>query len=636
VQSTPAPRAAAGVQSIIGFFRDAGIKAKVTKDGRLSVNGVICDGFRPERVPGAGTRRWRQEVDAIAWRCASERLETAIRNRAALDSRREVMLAAVPDEHGFAIVIDGKTAVLVRSTRAVLPDGADINGSFLMGGFHWARLSRALDRIGHKPLEDARRLPVPVNSRAGLYRQPPKLVDSRPERQSQREESLQQQREAWERRQREEERLRRLRQAQVAKGAASKPAAGQGAEQKGQPQGSGERALDSPLSPGAEGLLGFFRQAGISASVAGPGGRLLLNGRETGRLLRREDAPRPWSPDWRDAVDRLAWVHADDVLRRAVKDNAQLATGDRVTAVADENGFAITRDGKLLAVIMATRCSHPGSGAGPLIGNFLTGGSHWDEVTRYLEPVAATAPPASGRGLLTKRIDNLPAGLPRALLDACAEACRRIRDERRVAFERPVVLASIRGELTVQPVIGVPSALSVPFTYQPSRRPAADPLRGRLLLGQRDPMPVIVEENVNEDDAHKAWITMILGFADLTCNSPEPTSPHHLGHQREPASREYRPRRNGPADPVLSRRSWAGPLEPAGQWTAQGGSYVAAHARHLREDQQHSPEAAERAFQVGIVLKPHETWVREYIRGVPEETEIRFRWNAPSELTSYL
>jgi hypothetical protein len=329
-------------------------------------------------------------------------------------------------------------------------------------------------------------------------------------------------------------------------------------------------------------------------------------------------------------------VHTGDALRRAVKDNAQLAPGDRVTAAADENGFAITRDGELLAVIMATRCSRPGSGDGPLIGNFLTSGSHWDELTRYLEPVAATTPPAPSRGLLTKRIDNLPAGLPRALLDACTEACRRIRAERRVAFERPVVLASSRGELTVQPVIGVPSALSVPFTYRPSRRPAAEPLRGRLLLDRRDPMPVIIEENVNEDDAHKAWITMILGFADLTCNSPEPAPPHHPGHQREPTPREYRPRRDGPADPVLSRRSWAGPLEPAGQWIAQGGSYVAAHVRQLREDQQHSPEAAERAFQVGIVLKPHETWVREYVRGVPEETEIRFRWNAPAELTSYL
>ena len=87
---------------------------------------------------------------------------------------------------------------------------------------------------------------------------------------------------------------------------------------------------------------------------------------------------------------------------------------------------------------------------------------------------------------------------------------------------------------------------------------------------------------------------------------------------------EYRPRRDGPADPVLTRRSWAGPLEPAGRWIAQGGSYVAAHVRQLREDQQHSPEAAERDLGARIRTRS------------ARETEVRFRWNAPAELASCL
>jgi hypothetical protein len=633
-QSARAKRAAAETRSLIDFFRDAGIRANITKLGHLSVNDVVCEDFGPaKQIPGAWTRGWRREVDAIAWHCASDLLKTAIRRQARLKSRFRVV--AVPREYGFAIKLGRESVALIRATGAVLPGGSDISGNFLAGGSHWMRLAKAADSIGRQMLEGARRRPNPADVRPGQQPQLPEPADSRPEWQRQHEASLQKQRKAWERRQRANEELQRLRQAQASNGATPLPA-GPAAETQERAQDAAERPpADIPTPPGAARLLEFFTDAGVSASVVRPGGRLVLNGKETGRLLGREDDPQPWSPAWRDAVDQLTWVHARDALRRAVTDNARLGAGDRVTAAADENGFAITRGGQLLAVILATRCSRPGNGNGPLLGNFLTSGDHWDELARHLETTAAQAPPALSPGRLTRRIDDLPGDLPTALFDACIEACRRIRAERRVAFERPVVLANSHGELTVRPIIGVPSALSVPFSYRASPGPIADPVQGRLLLDRRDPMPVIVAENINDDDAHKAWITMLLGFADLTCNSPEPATPRHPSTRRKPTPEKDRPGRRGSPDPVPSRRSWAGPLEPAGKWIEQGGSYVAAHVRNLSEGH-HGPEARDRALQVGIILKPHETWVRDYVRGVPEGTEIRFRWNAPAELTSYL
>ena len=35
---------------------------------------------------------------------------------------------------------------------------------------------------------------------------------------------------------------------------------------------------------------------------------------------------------------------------------------------------------------------------------------------------------------------------------------------------------------------------------------------------------------------------------------------------------------------------------------------------------------------VGITLHWDETWVQSYIRGVPDNIEMRFLWNSPTEL----
>jgi hypothetical protein len=62
------------------------------------------------------------------------------------------------------------------------------------------------------------------------------------------------------------------------------------------------------------------------------------------------------------------------------------------------------------------------------------------------------------------------------------------------------------------------------------------------------------------------------------------------------------------------------------------GSFVAGHRRRLNEGRTASAEACDRARQVGIILHPHETWVRPHTRGIPEGIEMRFLWHAPTEL----
>lgn len=85
---------------------------------------------------------------------------------------------------------------------------------------------------------------------------------------------------------------------------------------------------------------------------------------------------------------------------------------------------------------------------------------------------------------------------------------------------------------------------------------------------------------------------------------------------------------------MRTERPWSGPLEPTGPWYTAGGTYVAAHISRLPFGREHSPGAAQLALQAGISLEQQETWVRDYIRGVPKDAEIRFRWRTPAELAA--
>jgi hypothetical protein len=159
-------------------------------------------------------------------------------------------------------------------------------------------------------------------------------------------------------------------------------------------------------------------------------------------------------------------------------------------------------------------------------------------------------------------------------------------------------------------------------------------LTGELVVGHSDPLPLIIGEDVGDEDATTSWVCALLGFADATCVEFEPSAP---AMRRGPATLELRgpsqvPGRTASARSLPRGQPWPSYLEPVGHWIQYSGSFVAGHRRRLQDGQKASDEAHERALQVGIVLHLGETWVRAHARGVPEDVEMRFSWRPPVRL----
>lgn len=202
--------------------------------------------------------------------------------------------------------------------------------------------------------------------------------------------------------------------------------------------------------------------------------------------------------------------YTGDLFVRAVEDNARFGEGLRAFLRPRAKGFTIMRGDVRLAVIHASRVQIRHREV--IHANFLIPGPHWQQVAEVLhgaEPelmteweheqkarAAAKASVAAARaeqrrGTTRRRIDCLPNDLAPELRDACLDASRRIRLERQVAYERPVVLECDVGELTLLPIARTKSRLLMPFRLNNGDggfargacarrlRPAASPDRGR-------------------------------------------------------------------------------------------------------------------------------------------------------------
>ncbi len=188
----------------------------------------------------------------------------------------------------------------------------------------------------------------------------------------------------------------------------------------------------------------------------------------------------------------------------------------------------------------------------------------------------------------------------------------------------------------VEPIGKRKNRLHVPFAFSNDKNNEGAQVQGELALIGTDPLPVLITSGVSDSAAYTAWAYMLLGFAELTCNSPEPVvRENRTGHPRFLPQDHLRSghRRTG-GESMRTQRPWSGSLEPTGHWYTAGGTYVAAHISRLPFGREHSPEAAQLALQAGISLEQQETWVRDYIRGVPKDAEIRFRWRTPAELAA--
>ena len=397
--------------------------------------------------------------------------------------------------------------------------------------------------------------------------------------------------------------------------------------------------------PGIDQLLAFFRDAGVLVEVRGGG--LLINGIPTGPL--GWILPSPGRIGWNNVIDEMALKCVGDKFLRAVEDNARFGEGHRASLRRRERGFAIVRGDVQLAILHPSRARILNGGV--VYGNFLKPGPHWQRVAdavhgaeaelrakRKQEQEARTAAEtavaeaeAERRRLpARRRIEHLPHNLGPELIRACLDASRRLRLERQVAYERPVVLESGGfGELTLLPITGTTNRLLMPFQLTRETKT----LKGELVLGDRDPLPLRISEDVADEDAITAWTCALLGFADATCIEFEPVEPTA---RREPARlRWHLPSsvsHHRSSTRTLPRKRWPNHLEPVGRWVDYSGAFVAGHRRRLCDGKTATAEARDRARQVGIILHPHETWVRPHTRGVPDGIEMRFLWHAPTEL----
>jgi hypothetical protein len=397
-----------------------------------------------------------------------------------------------------------------------------------------------------------------------------------------------------------------------------------------------ERQRLTLSQPAVDRLLEFFREAGIDAEFRN-GRSLWINGSQAEPLAH---LPSPDTAEWINLLNELALKYVRDKFIRAVEENACFGEDFRPSLLPHERGFAIMRGDVRAAVI------HPAHAFIPhrpfIYANFLTLGPQWQQVANILhdtevverkpeqeteatQAAAAATEVERRRTAKQRRIDRLPNTLAPELIEACLDASRRIRLERQVAYERPVILVCNVGELTLLPIAGTASRLRMPFHLSKD----TGTLKGELVLGDHDPLPLLISEDAAYKDATTAWTCALLGFADATCIELEPTARHE-----PPRHRAFSVSRHRPSTSTLPRKQrWPRHLEPVGHWVRYSGSFVAGHRRRLNDGQEASDEARDRARQVGIILHPHETWVRPHARGVPEGIEMRFLWHAPTELS---
>lgn len=433
---------------------------------------------------------------------------------------------------------------------------------------------------------------------------------------------------------------------------------------------------DAYISPGvllrveevAAHLLTFFSQAGIPAEIE-HNWRLRIN-KDLTRPLSESPAAR--AGEWRKIADRLAWIHARAEFTWSVLRNLPLPPAIARTDLGRGYGFSISRDGERLAVIHATSAS--ALGQQPFYANFLSYGAHWQQLAESLQiawhvtppqprplppqlrfqsaadtreapgkpgtrtaggtlPPAARliaekpAPPSRQALRAGTRMTQFPDYLQPRTVAACMEASRRIREERQIGYECPVVLETKVGALTFLPLAWNRGQVSIPFSIR--LRP--DPMSASLLLAKSDPLPLVTDNDVPEDDAAMAWVCALLGFADATCFTFETHGSDRARRHPHPSLSASRYR--GLARSVPRKKRWPANLEPTGPTANRSGSIVPGHIRHLPEGQHGGEEAHDYALHhFGIILRDGETWVKTHTRGLTGVKELRFRWHTQIDL----
>jgi hypothetical protein len=305
-----------------------------------------------------------------------------------------------------------------------------------------------------------------------------------------------------------------------------------------------------------------------------------------------------------------------------------------------EPSLVITESGRPLASVRGTEAETLRGRT--IIGNFLTAGTHWDTLIDALQrelkrkpkapppaakPKTPAVPPAARAAQQSRYLTAFPEGLNRSMKSGGVASSRRLREDRSLVFGHTIEVETPDHQvLRFEVLQGQGNGLQVPFRW--IRRDQQ--LRGAIrLLTPSDPLGLLLLETT--DDAHigRVWVLALAAYARLVCHADLAA----VTARRRPAalSTPARPRtaRSVASNvPRASSRAFDGNLVPIGNTRRWLASYVVGHRRRLRPGQRASDKQRALADRVGIRLRAGETWVAPFVRGLPGDAVLRFRWSS--------
>ena len=371
---------------------------------------------------------------------------------------------------------------------------------------------------------------------------------------------------------------------------------------------------------GLDDVADFLEEAGLHAAVSARS-RLVVAGLDL----------HPPASTMQDSQRCQAWLDAlvaeqFSVLLEGCAREALASLPVRLASVAGEF-VVLDPSSRRIARISATRVTL--SDDRVFDGNFLIAGAHWQPVTAALDEITLTYAdqPVAEPGIHR----SLPADTDPVIVAAAREASRRLRDERVRGFDYAIRVDVADASLLFSRLTMVDGRALIPFVYERSE----GILQGSFRLSAVDQLLACMWQQLSDTETLATVWTLALGaYADLTCaaQAVPDRRPRQEGSLSPPARGAGR--RRAPAR-ATSREADPDPaklpaqLRPRGD-TARYASIVAGHIRRLPPPKQHSPEAAANAARFHIRLRPGETWVQPYIRGIPTNMVLHFAWTAPA------
>jgi hypothetical protein len=342
-------------------------------------------------------------------------------------------------------------------------------------------------------------------------------------------------------------------------------------------------------------------------------------------------------PDRRPRSSPLSPLDLSSGGRVALRAAVALHLGLEVDIGNSSEGIVFVRDQKRLVFLWRDRAApNPIYGGGTIWGDFLKPGDHWDRLRDLLLEHGAVEPSSRDRPAAVLVLESLPATLSVEQRAGAVKSSERIRIDRARAFDRRAIIEigdEGHAQIGFDPIRRSEAGPEAPFRYT---RTGNDPIEAALRLGGPDPLPVAAFDEMREADLAEAWVIALAAFADLTCFGDARSVT-----DRATGPRASKPGRIGPthpAAPSIPRRrrrlgSSSESLSPLGHAAGRGVSYVCGHRRHLSRGGC-GPEALRIALDMGIELRPGETWVRSHVRGLPPDVALEFRWRPPAYLAA--